>query len=352
MFLFKKRNSKLEAEKTPITARVIVIPEAFYGGADPVIHYAGELTKLPNGSAAPVSKIPLPVPGAKKKSGKNKKGFFIGGGIFFLLFVGVTTWYYLGQEQAARSSLPVNRPAQTRTTPKPDRRIIQQTPTTTQETVATPSIVPPTTTARIVTPELGQFPRIFLADSADLDSDTLTDTEEEAFGTDSGVWDTDADGYYDGQEVVNLYNPVGFAPVKIIDSGLTREYVHPTLGYRIYFPAPWESAAVDERAEQVIFSAVNGDFVEVRVFEKSPQESFETWFGRAATGQVFSDLIPISNRFGVDGWRRKDNLVAYYETDHSVVVLLYHPGGEEAIFYRHVMIMMRESFRTGALPRQ
>ena len=39
------------------------------------------------------------------------------------------------------------------------------------------------------------FPRMIFSKASDIDADKLTDIEEELFGTDSGTWDTDGDGY-------------------------------------------------------------------------------------------------------------------------------------------------------------
>lgn len=346
MQLFQKKHPPEQAAPAPVTARVTVIPDSFYGGQDPVIHYASEIMKSGGSQAplkpAPSKAVPAKIPSAKKPH--SHTALLILGSVLFLVFLAVTAWYYIRQEAPPS-------PRQVREAPPPPVRAPTPAPTatTTQGVSAptsSPAIQPPQAVSARV--GLGVFPRLLLLDGADLDADVFTDAEEEVFGTDSGVWDTDADGYYDGQEVVNLYNPTGFAPVKIIDSGLVREYIHPSFGYRVYFPASWESAAVDPEAEQVIFSAVNGDFIEARTFQKSATESFEEWFGRTVAGQSFSDLVRTTNRFDTPGWRRRDHLVAYYETREAVFVLIYHPAVEEAIQYRHIMMMMRESFRVGS----
>ena len=43
----------------------------------------------------------------------------------------------------------------------------------------------------------------------DSDNDGLSDKEEEFYGTDKNNSDTDGDGYKDGDEVKNGYNPLG-----------------------------------------------------------------------------------------------------------------------------------------------
>ena len=54
----------------------------------------------------------------------------------------------------------------------------------------------------IATPE-GEFK------AADTDDDNLYDEEEAQYGTDPNNPDSDGDGYLDGEEVKNGYNPLG-----------------------------------------------------------------------------------------------------------------------------------------------
>lgn len=259
---------------------------------------------------------------------------YVAAGVVGLLGIGGIVWYYLRP-----SALP----------PEPPPPVIVVPPILPPE----PPLAVTTTTPEIVggarplrdTPEPVVFPSLLLADSVDLDVDSLTDAEEALLGTDSGVWDSDRDGYYDGQEVFNLYNPLGFAPIKLIDSGLIDEYQNSSWGYRLYYPKGWELAPVDRESRQVLLSAITGDFVEVRVFEKEGGESFVDWFGRVAVGQQYTDLIPIVNRFQESGFKRRDDLIAYFSTDRVVFVLLYHPGISETVSYRHLMQMVTQSFR-------
>ena len=189
------------------------------------------------------------------------------------------------------------------------------------------------------------FPPLFLTDSADLDTDSLTDMEEEIFDTDSGIWDTDGDGYYDGQEVFNLYNPKGAAPMRIIDSGLVLEYVNPIRQYRTYYPASWQVGSVDSSASHVLLSAATGDFISVSAFTKGEKETFEDWFAREAEGQQYADLKKFVNRFQEEGLKRKDDLVAYFMSGNDIYILSYHPGTSGFVPFRHLVQMLYQSFR-------
>ncbi|MFA6427636.1 MAG: hypothetical protein WCW16_04320 [Candidatus Magasanikbacteria bacterium] len=343
---FKKKTPKNLLPKPEPDVHVISIPDVFYGGKDPEIYHApsGDVGSKKDAKQMQTRNFQS---GAGQKSFLSKKSTWIIGGTVFVVVISGISWYYVRGYMNAR--LVTNTEENTQTNGAPPTSI--------------PSIVVPTSTAEIVenqTPTSTQpveiptttldaaniqFPVVTLIDSADVDSDELTDAEEEFFGTDSGTWDTDKDSFYDGQEVFNLYNPRGFAPIKIIDSGVIQEYANPFVGYRVYYPKGWQKGAVDVKESQVLFSALLGDYIEIRVFEKDPVIDFTTWFGRNAEGQQFTDLVKITNRFKEEGWKRKDNLVAYFISPTRVYVFVYHSSERGPIEYRHIIQMMYQSFR-------
>lgn len=353
--MFFWNRDKIKKAELPLD-NIQSIPEEFYGAKDPVVHYGkpasaisgfgeakhvarktvvnGAAVNRPSMSAAAVSKLGFL---------RNKKMIYILTGVVFLLVVGLISWYYL--------SPVLNKPAPpTIITPEPKPEVEQPVVEIPPEEVVLEEEVATSTQEEVETPislvgQTLQFPTILLANSSDIDSDSMTDLEEEVFGTDSGTWDTDGDGYYDGQELYNLYNPAGIAPMKIIDSGLAKEYVNPIWQYRVYYPAQWQVGEVDNEKKAVLFSAITGDYVEVFVSSKDASETFEDWFARAAIGQSYADLQPFTNRFQESGWKRNDDLVAYFVIDQSVFVLVYNPGVTGSVPFRHVMQTMAQSFR-------
>lgn len=321
------------------------IPDIFYGGNDPVIYQTQTPTIV---APAPVVK-PAPAPQPKPAPqtapavpAPSRKPLYIMLGVAFLAALGGISWYYISQGAA----------------PAPQQSgLLEQVPVVVVSTSTEPQnpfdsgvvVTSTTSTADDLAPSLSRvsidFPSQFLADAADIDSDALTDEEEEIFTTDTGTWDTDTDGYYDGQEVVNLYNPKGFAPVKLIDSGFVQEYVSTEWQYRLYYPSVWEIGRVDAEGRQVLFSSVGGDYVEVRVVDKPTTQTFEAWFATHAASQSFQQLLPITNRFQEEGYKRSDSLVAYFVKEDTVVVLVYHQGLRETVAFRNIMEMMIQSFR-------
>ena len=199
------------------------------------------------------------------------------------------------------------------------------------------------------------FPRMIFVKAPDIDADKLTDVEEELFGTDSGTWDTDGDGYYDGLEVENLYNPDGLAPKRLVESGYVREYVSDLWGYRLYYPTVWQADTVDSENGQTLISTITGDFVDIQVFE-TEGSTFAEWFAQYAEKQIFSSLEKKVNRFDIEGYVRRDGLVTYVPTKDRVYVMIYNPGPENIIYYPYVMNMIFQGFRVtqavDSLPEQ
>lgn len=341
--LWNKKNKKKD-KKNKMNIRISVIPDIFYGGKDPLIYHEQDkraLEKTTKKKVKYTNKVKLPI---------SRKKIIIVLAILLVLVIGSASFYYLRQASPDRDgSVPKvkeqEKIVKDEVKPPP---VIKEEPVIEEPVVEEdPAVVP---NEPVVAENTITFPSILLRDSMDIDADSLTDEEEEIFKTDSGIWDSDKDGYYDGQEVFNLYNPTGFAPVKIVDSGLVKEYVNPEWQYRVYYPAVWEASGVDNQNNHVIFSSISGDFIEVRSFSKLPSENFATWFSKYIEGQSFSDLSIFNNKFKINGYQRKDSLTAYFVTDNAVFIMVYQASGNATdIPYRHVMQMMYQSFRTSAV---
>ena len=271
------RKKKIK-EKLVKSESIQVIPEDFYGGKDPVVHFDTVSANKKGGSKRDQKNY-----NKRSLSGgifgffKNKLFIYIILGFIFLSAVAGISWYYLDQagffpekvvpvENVEKKDAVVDQPIV--------EEVLVETGETEDEVLedVDASLPIEENEGEIESPvsleeQKINFPRIIQIDSTDTDADSLTDIEEEIFDTDSGAWDTDGDGFYDGEEMVNLYNPRGTAPVKLIDSGLVQEYVNPKRQYRVYYPIAWENGLVDEEGRQVLFSSITGDFIEILVFD-------------------------------------------------------------------------------------
>ncbi|MBU0660914.1 thrombospondin type 3 repeat-containing protein [Patescibacteria group bacterium] len=333
-----------------------IIPSSFYGGKNPEIY-----KKSPEEQMAENKSIPARFSEdirEKKKSvyeyipqdrPKKKWPWIVAFILFFIIFITGATWYYLSDAKKQQATVipqvfvpeqEVVVPIVSSTLPEVKEEVIPIVVTSTTST-----IIKEESNMGIVTILPLQFPNIFFTKGADQDNDELTDAEEEVFGVDLSVWDTDGDGYYDGQEVAHLYNPKGVAPMKLIDSGLVREYINPEYGYRLYYPLSWNAASVDPKSAHVLVSSITGDYIDIRAIPLADIENFRSWFARYATGESYSDISRFSNIFTVEAYKRNDGLVAYVPSESFVYVITYQFGDTKTVAYPYIMNMLLESFR-------
>lgn len=160
----------------------------------------------------------------KKKSGKPSKAKLYITGIIVILIVAavsVVIFYYFFQPSKQQPS--VNQTVNANIAPEPVISIPVPTPE--------PEPVP------VPTPEPEPADRAVFKDT---DNDGLSDIEEEIYKSNIRNSDTDNDFYPDWLEVTNAYNPTGFAPQRILPTGLVRVYSSEGFGVSVYYPAPWD----------------------------------------------------------------------------------------------------------------
>lgn len=346
----KKPKEDINLQELPKIG-VTTIPKEFYGGANPVIKFKTVETNLNPAPAQPIKKVEMTKQNTVEKTAAavgNRKIFILVGVGLFGLFVLGAGFYYWQISQPPKQKQPqtnplVNNPPQntapvvipTTTTP------VVEVPTT------TPEVVVPTTTVSMKGGLL-EFPSILLGNSADQDHDGLLDTEEELFNTDPAKPDTDGDGYDDSMEVDNLYSPTVFAPARLLDTSAVKEFTNPLFGYKIYYPSSWAVANVDPEYRDMLFSTITGENIEVRVFDKENNQSFEEWFAIWAPEERLGSLMDFKTVFGGTARERNDKLVYYFSDDKHYYVIVYHLTGSSVVNYRNVINMMARSFRTSA----
>jgi len=355
-----------ENKKNPsapaVNLSVLTMPTEFYAGANPVIKFKN-VEKEVNLNRS------VPTPAEKKLADKitaaggsnwshpanlltNRKFLILGGISFFVIFILAAGAYYWWQ---GTKTTPTPQPVATVTEPQqPTPEVISST--TTPETITEQPLAEGTEQLTSLSEPSMEFPSKLLSDSNDLDKDDLTDMAEEVFGTDPAVPDTDGDGYGDGHEVYNLYNPNGKEPIKLADSGAVLEFSNPVFGYKLYYPASWAMGNVDNQYRDVLFSTLTGENIEVRVFDMQAGQNFIDWFNQSAKGESYSDLVDFFGVFGEKGLRRNDFLVYYFTDGQKVFVIAYHTTDSNVINYRSIVKMIARSFRMvgniGIVPEQ
>lgn len=355
--MFGKKTNE-EKPIIPISARIETIPQAFYGGSDPLVYQSSPNTNktvVPEMQILPTTVPPPPLQQPKAangrvlaprtdtlqkplpQNGKKKVLIIVGIALFALSVILYFGYSYFFVADPVLEPVPVV----VIPPPAPVEVIPIITVTTTPEPVVTST---PTLVIRGGgTLTLPEFSYVQVLDD---DKDTVSDREEaEVFETDPGVWDSDKDGYYDGLEIGNLYNPKGIAPQRIIDSGLVKEYVSPLWQYRLYYPSMWKMDSIDARGDDILLSGSSGDYIEIRSFKKEQGTSFVTWFSELLPTESFGTFIPFENRFKMNGYKRQDGRVAFYNTDTAVYSIVYFYGTEERNSYPKVMEVLVQSFR-------
>lgn len=335
---------------TPVLT-IHTIPMEFYGGknpAPPEIQNAKSAapTSSADVAAAKPKIAPKPVaalPAVAKAAGAaapKPKWFLpvaIGGAVIILLGGGGLIWWFFGRTTATPTPVPVP--------------IVIPTATTTiviPTEVATSTIEVATST--LATPVSLITPHSFL-DSSDSDGDGLTDVEEELWGTNPANADTDNDIYSDQTELLNLYNPVGVAPQKIIDTQFVKTFINSQNNYSVYYPSGWIARALDETTnKEVLFTAITGEYVNVHTVPYPTTESFPQWFAANLPGEVLSIYQPFKNKFGVSGIMSPDKLVALISDGNNLFILNYNGGTRIDINYRTSFRVIVQSFKfTGAV---
>ncbi len=333
---------------------VNTIPEDFYGGKNPVVNFKNVTTDIDieKGKKSVLTAREKKIFDKQTSVGEGKGGWhlanlasspkylaLLAGGIFIVAILGVGSFYYLKDKASKEVSeiIPSLPTPATSTVPVVNPEI----PVVVEE----PEIpVMPTSTEQEIPKEMPlEFPSILLSESVDMDNDGLTDLAEIEFGTDPGDYDTDKDNYPDGLEVYNLYNPKGFEPQRIAESGLVKEYKNNNFKYSLYIPINWAIGSVDEESRQVLFSTLSGENIEIRIFDLRPGEDFNAWFERMAIGQDLLALVDFETKLNFTGKVRNDGLVYYFLRDNLVYVVIYHVGETEIVNYKSVMSLMTRS---------
>lgn len=182
-----------------------------------------------------------------------------------------------------------------------------------------------------------------LPSAPDSDQDSLTLAEESLYGTNPEIGDSDGDGYTDGPEIINGYDPTRPA-LKLSDSGIFNTYNSPQ--YSIIYPAKWEVKKRDE--SEVLFTSTTGEFVEVLVLPNVNNYSLDRWykdqFPEINLAQVTS--VRINNLIGF----RPPDQQNYYlmsENDKSKIFLLtYNTGSFTMTNFETTFQVMVKSFKS------
>ncbi|MFA6522431.1 MAG: hypothetical protein WCT24_02485 [Patescibacteria group bacterium] len=171
----------------------------------------------------------------------------------------------------------------------------------------------------ITTPQPGQ----------DTDSDGLTDVEELLYGTDYRNPDTDGDTFLDGNEVFHRYDPLGFSPSTLLDTGSVLLFtVKDELlgGFDLLYPKVW--TIVSSSPSGIVLQTDDTATMTVEKLSNGPQT---TGYTSATTKEGYTSSVSNDGRtvylIGESGWK-----------------FTYDLGSAKKIEYLQTFQMMLNSF--------
>lgn len=182
--------------------------------------------------------------------------------------------------------------------------------------------------------------------SLDTDQDGLTDIEETlVYTTNKNEFDSDGDTYSDKQELINLYNPSGTAPIRLIDSGNVNDYINKSKGYSIYYPKKWVYKALDGSENEVLFTSTTGEFIEVLVVDNTKGVTLDQWYKDQFENEEYSPSQNVAtNKNQLSGLRSPDRKNVYFSVKDKIFVLTYNTGNKMEADYVVTFEMMVKSF--------
>ncbi|HBP00115.1 MAG: hypothetical protein UU48_C0001G0122 [Candidatus Uhrbacteria bacterium GW2011_GWF2_41_16] len=318
-----------EVNKHSVDPLIFTMPEKYRGLAvtqksvtqKTVVPFSGSPVVSP---PAPVSPKAVPSPLLKSKMARSTKILLIAGGVFILGMGGTGIYFVFLRSQPAQQqeivSKPVVKEPIKQEQPKP---VVKEEPSKEKIPVS-------------------PFPKELLP-GRDTDSDGLTDVEEVVFGTNSGLPDSDADGYLDGNEVSHGYNPKGTAPTTLLESGAIKEYAAPGAVYRFFYPIGWTTRTGEIDPLQVILVVPSGETVTVTLAAKNVTQSLIEWYTQAHPERPGTDFVSTTTKKGYPSLLSKDQMTAYVDAGTVVAAFFYQSGTKTTLDYLQTFQMILNS---------
>lgn len=276
-----------------------------------------------------------------EKKGSNKIFIVIGIIIiFFGIMVVAAILIYksmLNRGDAVLVNENVNENTNVASSPTP---LLTPTPAVTPTPTPTPSPTPnPTPTPTATPASLG---------SEDVDGDKLTSNEEKIFSTSEDNSDTDQDGFRDGDEILNGFDPTK-ANTTLLDSGMIQEYKNQELKFSVLYPSRWLVKDLNlDAGKQIIFDTKIGERVEV-VAKSIPQDqrvSLQDYALKDDSSLQSNDLTKVAVN-NLQGLKARGDLKYYFSTDDFSIVYIisYVPLEKEKLNFATTFKMMINSFK-------
>lgn len=181
-----------------------------------------------------------------------------------------------------------------------------------------------------------------VTNGADADGDGLTDKEEGLFSSNSGVNDSDGDGYSDLSEIVNGYNPAGEGALS--DNSNIKKHTNSTYAYNLMYPAIWTLNQIGGD-ESIIIKSTDNQFIQIIVQTNSNKQTIDDWYRM----QFNESSISSARRINGNNWsgiKSEDGLIVYITDINSnyIFTISYSLGDSSVIEYKNIFNMLIDSF--------
>ena len=183
-----------------------------------------------------------------------------------------------------------------------------------------------------------------LPSAPDQDDDGLTAAEESIYGTNSEISDSDGDGYSDGSELLNGYDPTKPSTI-LASSSLFSSYVNSR--FNIIYPTGWTVRQEDDEGNQVLFLSSTGEFIEVMILPNVKNLSISNWYQEQFPDIDIKETTNVSLN-GFNGLRHPDNQSYYLvrNGDTSQIYLLtYNTGNFTSTNFMTTFQVMAKNFQ-------
>lgn len=183
---------------------------------------------------------------------------------------------------------------------------------------------------------------IELKSGADGDNDGLTDIEEIILNSDSFAADTDGDGYLDGSELINLYNPAGAG--RLTENSNISVYENKTFFYGLLYPSIWQMS-VNGGDDSLMFKTADNQFIQIIVQPNVNKQNLNEWYMEQLGVSKIEESYEISGN-GWTGIKSPDGLNLYLmdSKQNHIFSLTYNLGGGTVLEYFNIFQMMIKSF--------
>jgi len=173
----------------------------------------------------------------------------------------------------------------------------------------------------------------------DTDSDGLTAEEELLFKTNIERADTDLDGFNDGVEIANMFDPL-VPGGTLIQSGRIAEYLDSSRQFRFYRPVSWLAQDLDSEQVAILPDSETGEIFSIVALvneQNASLDELKDLFGTAQSYENYS-LDGYPALISTDG-REVISILGNY-----IFVITYDLGNSSVPSYSATFLMILKSF--------